>query len=90
MVLAIFTIFICVIAFTVIKWQLEEEHEDEELHIDLARDFEEQIRLIESQFTLGKISAETRDQLLATVEANAYRMAEEHVSRLEQYHENIH
>ena len=84
MVLIIFVVFTGAILYALMKKHdvIEESEED---HIDLSRDFAQQLDLVESQYTLGKISKKTRDELVSVINGNAMKLAEEHLSALEEY-----
>ena len=81
MVIVIFMCFVAFIASVFIHWQLRAPEAEE--HIDLAKNFQSQLDIVDSQYRLHKITEAERERLIAEIENNALKLADEHITRLE-------
>ena len=83
--IAVFLLFVFVIAGALIYWQLQEpkEVEIQNSTIELARNFQEQLDLLESHHTLGKITDKEYEDLCREVNDRALQIAMEKLDGIE-------
>ena len=83
--IAVFLLFVFVIAGALIYWQLQESKEVEIQNstIELARNFQEQLDLLESHHTLGKITDKEYEDLCREVNDRALQIAMEKLDGIE-------